>query len=125
MSVGCLDRLPFLQCPLHRQLSRRPRCIQRRIEASTEEELLVFPELRLDAVGAVIAQLAQEAIVTAEKLEQKLAGLRLSRRVWWTVRAVEVIGHAGIVAGRVIGGVTQDVICVQFLPFSMTFVLQR
>jgi hypothetical protein len=50
------------------------------VEATTVEELLVFPKLRLDAIDAVVAQLAEVTIVTPEELEQKLPGLWFARK---------------------------------------------
>ena len=57
VSVG-LDRQPFLLGPLRRELARRARRIHASIEATADDELFVLEELRLDAVLAVVTQLA-------------------------------------------------------------------
>jgi hypothetical protein len=60
------------------------------------KQFLVQEELRLDSVGAVVAELADKSIMRAEKLEQLLPGLRLPLRRWRAVRGVEgVVAHAG------------------------------
>jgi hypothetical protein len=98
---------------VHGQLSRSPCSVQHWVKPPAVEELLVLEELRLDAVDAVVAQLAQKAIVTLEKLEEHFSCLSLSGRVWWTVRAIEVVGQTVIVFLQVPDEVTHGAICVQ------------
>jgi hypothetical protein len=63
---------------LHR---KRPR-----VEPPTAEQVLVEKELRVDAVRAIVAQLASEAIEPVERLEQPFVGLW---RAWRAVRLEE------------------------------------
>ncbi len=70
-----------------RPFARRPRRIQRRIEAAAEDEFLVLKELRLDAVPTMIPQLAAKPIVAAEEFKQLLARLRSAGRGPWCVVA--------------------------------------
>lgn len=60
-----LDCLPLFLRPLQR---KRPR-----VEPLAVAKFLVLPELRLDSVVTVIAQLDQEPIVPTEELEESLA----------------------------------------------------
>src|SRR5712691_4237236 len=80
-----LHRLPLSLGPLHRK--------RQRVEPPTAEQVLVEKELRVDAVRAIVPQLASEAIEPAEKLEQPFVGLW---RGWRAVRLEEgVVTHRG------------------------------
>lgn len=80
-----LDRLPLFLGPRDRQLARRSRRVEPRIEPTRDQQFFVLENLALDAIHlAVIAQFEQIAIVADEEFEQLLAGLRLP----WCVRLV-------------------------------------
>src|SRR6185503_10304968 len=63
---------PLFPGPLHGERAR--------LEPLTVRELFVLPELRLDAVRPVVAQLDETAIVSVEELEEPLPGLPRPRR---------------------------------------------
>jgi hypothetical protein len=93
---GVSEPAPPFFGPPNRHLLRRPHRVHPALEPAADLELLVPVELRLDSVRlAVVAELAEDAIVAAEELEQEFARLRLS---WWRWRAVRlvpiVVAHA-------------------------------
>jgi hypothetical protein len=76
-----LERGAFGLGPLDREFPRRAGRVEPAIEAPAVPALIVLEELRLDAVGAVIAQLAAVAAVTDDELEQRLTRPRGSSRM--------------------------------------------
>lgn len=66
-----------------RQIARGPQPIEPRIEPPAVAELLVDEELRLDAVVLpMIDEIAPDAIVAAQKLEEHIARLLHPCRRW-------------------------------------------
>jgi hypothetical protein len=74
-----LHRGAFSGRPLDRQLARSAGWIETPREAAAVPQLPVLEKLRFDAVRAVIAELARDAIGAALEREESLAGLRLPR----------------------------------------------
>jgi hypothetical protein len=80
------QKLPFFLAPLDGERAR--------LEPLTVRELFVLPELRLDAVRRVVAQLDEIAVVSVQELEEPLSGLPLPRRPGRSVRVIEgVVAH--------------------------------
>ena len=66
------------------------------VEAAAVQELLVFVEGGLDAIRAVVPELADEPIWPTLELEESLTGLRLPRRRLGAIQfGPALVGHSG------------------------------
>jgi hypothetical protein len=72
-AFSSFNRLSLFLGPLHRERAR--------LESPTVEQFLVLKELGFDPMRAVVAQLTQDGIVPAQKVEQTLDGSGLPAAV--------------------------------------------